>query len=90
MDPFAEKIDELVDRSRAQIRADKAHAILVAMGYEGSYRTTRRAVAEAKRRWRNKHGRRTRPWIPQPGLWLQWDYGDGPVVCGSRAVLFCA
>ena len=35
VDPFAEKIDELVDRSRAQIRADKAHAILVAMGYEG-------------------------------------------------------
>ena len=64
--------------------------MLVAMGYEGSYRTTRRAVAEAKRRWRQKHGRRTRPWIPQPGLWLQWDYGDGPVVCGVRAVLFCA
>ena len=38
----------------------------------------------------NKHGRRTRPWIPQPGLWLQWDYGDGPEVAGTRAVLFCA
>ena len=90
VDPFAEKIDELVDRSRAQIRADKAHGVLVAMGYEGSYRTTRRAVAEAKRRWRQRHGRRTRPWIPQPGLWLQWDYGDGPEVAGTRAVLFCA
>jgi len=90
VDPFAEKIDELVDRSNTQIRADKAHGILVAMGYEGSYRTTRRAVAEAKRRWRNKHGRRTRPWIPQPGLWLQFDYGDGPEVTGTRAVLFCA
>ncbi len=90
VDPFAEKIDELVVRSHARIRADKAHGVLVAMGYEGSYRTTRRAVAEAKRRWRQKHGRRTRPWIPQPGLWLQWDYGDGPVVCGVRAVLFCA
>ena len=60
------------------------------MGYEGSYRTTRRAVAEAKARWRREHGRITRPWIPQPGLWLQWDYGDGPVVCGAQAVLFCA
>ena len=49
VDPFAEKIDELVDRSRAQVRADKAHGVLVAMGYQGSYRTTRRAVAEAKR-----------------------------------------
>jgi transposase len=90
VDPFAGKIDELVDRSSAQIRADKAHGVLVAMGYEGSYRTTRRAVAEAKRRWRNKHGRRTRPWIPQPGLWLQWDWADGPTVAGVHAVLFCA
>ena len=90
VDPFAEKIEELVDRSRALVRADVVHGVLVAMGYEGSYRTTRRAVAEAKRRWRNRHGRRTRPWIPQPGLWLQWDYGDGPEVAGSRAVLFCA
>ena len=90
VDPFAGKIDELVDRSRALVRADVVHGVLVAMGYQGSYRTTRRAVAESKRRWRNKHGRRTRPWIPQPGLWLQWDYGDGPGVAGMRAVLFCA
>ena len=90
VDPFVAKIEELVDRSRALVRADVVHGVLVAMGYEGSYRTTRRAVAEAKRRWRNKHGRRTRPWIPQPGLWLQWDYGDGPDVGGVRAVLFCA
>jgi hypothetical protein len=33
VDPFAEKIDQLVDRSRAQVRADKAHGVLVAMGY---------------------------------------------------------
>jgi transposase len=90
VDPFAGKIDELVDRSNAHVRADKAHAVLVAMGYEGSCRTTRRAVADAKRRWRQRHGRRTRPWIPQPGLWMQWDYGDGPEVAGTRAVLFCA
>ena len=88
VDPFAVKIEELVDRSgrgSGRIRRTK----LVAMGYRGSDRTTRRAVAEAKRRWRQKHGRRTRPWIPEPGLWLQWDYGDGPVVA-ARAVLFCA
>jgi transposase len=89
-DPFGEKVDELVDRSRGRIRADQAHSKLVAMGYEGSERTTRRAVAESKRRWRQKHGRRTRPWVPEPGLWFQWDYGDGPVVAGARTVLFCA
>ena len=79
---FAEKIDELVDRSRGRIRADVVHSKLVAMGYQGSARTTRRAVAEAKRRWRRRHGRRTRPWIPEPGLWMQWDYADGPRVAG--------
>src|SRR3954467_15755278 len=52
VDAFAEKIEEWVKRSRGRIRADVAHRKLVAMGYEGSERTTRRAVAEAKRRWR--------------------------------------
>ena len=87
---FAEKVDELVDRSGGRIRADVAHRKLVALGYEGSERTTRRWVAESKRRWRQRHGRRTRPWIPEPGLWMQWDYADGPKIAGQRTVLFCA
>ena len=90
VDAFAEKIEEWVDRSRGKVRADVAHQRLVAMGYQGSERTTGRAVAEAKRRWRSEHGRRTRPWIPEPGLWMQWDYGDGPRVAGRATVLFCA
>ena len=60
IDAFAEKIDESVDRSRGRVRADVCHQRLVAMGYRGSKRTTRRAVAEAKRAWRAEHGRRTR------------------------------
>jgi transposase len=87
---FQAKIDELVDRSHGRIRADKAHQSLVAIGYLGSERTTRRWVADAKRRWRREHGRVTRPWIPEPGLWMQFDYGDGPVIDGRRTVLFCA
>src|ERR687885_455750 len=82
VDAFAEKVEEWVDRSRGKIRADVAHQRLVAMGYLGSERTTRRAVADAKRRWRAEHGRRTRPWLPEPGLWMQWDYGDGPEIAG--------
>jgi transposase len=88
--PFADKVEELVERSRGKIRADRAHETLVAMGYVGSERTTRRAVAEAKRRYRQEHGRRTRPWIPEPGLWMQWDYADGPLVSGRSTSLFCA
>ena len=65
---FAGKIDELVERSHGRIRADVAHAKLVALGYEGSSRTTRRWVAESKRRWRREHGRRTRPWWFRSGI----------------------
>ena len=84
------KVDELVDRSSGRIRADVAHGKLVAIGYLGSPRTTRRWVAAAKRRWRREHGRVTRPWTPEPGLWAQFDYGDGPTVDGRKIVLFCA
>jgi len=76
------------DRSRERIRADVAHQRLVAMGYVGSERTTRRAVAYAKWRWRAEHGRRTKPWVTEPGLWMLWDYGDGPMVAGRSTVLF--
>lgn len=90
VDAFAVKIEEWVDRSRGRVRADVCHQRLLAMGYLGSERTTRRAVATAKRAWRQEHGRRTRPWVVEPGLWMQWDYGDGPVVGGRRTTLFCA
>jgi transposase len=90
VEAYVEKIEEWVDRSRGRVRADVCHQRLVAMGYRGSERTTRRAVAEAKRAWRAEHGRRTRPWVVEPGLWMQWDYGDGPRVAGRSTVLFCA
>jgi len=47
-DEFAGKVEELVDRSGGKIRADVVHRKLTAMGYAGSERTTRRAVAEAR------------------------------------------
>jgi transposase len=87
---FVEKVEWLVEHSHGKIRADKAHERLLALGYQGSERSTRRRVAEAKHRYRQRHGRRTRPWTPEPGLWLQWDYGDGPVIGGRCTVLFCA
>src|SRR5215472_4385238 len=46
------KLEELVDTSKAKIRADKVHERLLAMGFTGTERTTRRAVREAKIAWR--------------------------------------
>ena len=62
IDAFMQKIEERVDRSKGKIRADMAHRELAAMGYRGSERTTRRAVAEAKAAWRAGTRRRYRPW----------------------------
>jgi transposase len=89
-DEFAAKVEELVDRSGGKIRADVVHRRLTAMGYAGSERSTRRAVAEAKAAWRAGHRRAYRPWIPEPGMWLQWDWGEGPKIGGRRTQLFCA
>ena len=48
IDPFLPKIEEWVERSDAKIRADVAFDKLAALGFEGSERTVRRAVAEVK------------------------------------------
>ena len=49
IDPWMAKIEEWVERSCGKIRADRCHAKLKALGFEGSDRTVRRAVAEAKK-----------------------------------------
>ena len=95
VDPFWPKVEELVETSQGAVRADVVHERLVAMGFTGDERTTRRAVATVKQAYRDGHRRQYRPWITEPGLWLQFDWGSGPVVFGpdGRArptLLFCA
>jgi hypothetical protein len=95
IDPFLAKVEEWVDRSEGGVRADKVHEWLLGLGFTGDERTTRRAVHEAKARWRAGHQRTYRPWITEPGLWLQFDWGWGPKVPGPDGVLrgtllFCA
>jgi transposase len=89
IDQFAEKLEELVDRSHGKIRADVAHDKITAMGYGGSERTTRRAVAQMKAAWRAGQRRVFRPWVAEPGMWAQYDFGDGPRVGVSPTILFC-
>lgn len=95
IDGYLPKIEEWVERSAGKVRADVVHGRLVAMGFTGTERTTRRAVAEAKAAWRAGNRRTYRPWITEPGLWLQFDWGEGPRVPGPdgtlrRTLLFCA
>jgi transposase len=89
IDLFLAKVEELVDRSQGKLRADVVHDRLAAMGDGGSSRSTRRAVAELKQAWRAGQGRRYRPWVPEPGMWLQFDWGEGPRVGERRTSLFC-
>jgi transposase len=90
IDEYVPKIEELVARSGGRVRADVVHRRLVAMGFTGSERTTRRAVAEVRDRFRAGQRRVFRPWIPEPGLWMQWDWGEGPRIGGRRTQLWCA
>jgi transposase len=90
IDEFLPKLEEWVDKSKGKLRADVAHDKLVAMGYQGSERTTRRAVAVARADWRAGRVRVHRPWVTEPGMWLQYDFGDGPTIDGRKTVLFCA
>lgn len=90
IDPFLEHVEGWVEDSLGKIRADVAHRKLVAMGFTGNERSTRRAVAEAKTAWRAGRRRTYRPWVPEPGLWLQFDWGVGPRINGRKTWLFCA
>jgi transposase len=89
-DVFLPKIEEWIEASKGRIRADKAHEKLLALGYAGSERSTRRVIAQVKAAWRLGHTRVHRPWITEPGMWLQYDFGDGPRVGGVKTILFVA
>lgn len=89
-DPYLAKIEEWVERSGGRIRADVVADKLAPLGFVGSQRTLRRAVAEAKARFSRGQRRVYRPWIPEPGMWAQWDWGEGPRIAGRRTSLFCA
>ncbi len=91
IDPYLEKIEELVERSHGHVRADVVHEHhIVPMGFAGDERTTRRAVAAAKEAWKQGRRRTYRPWVPEPGMWAQFDWGKGPDVGGRGTCLFCA
>jgi transposase len=93
-DRYRAKIEELVERSDGKVRADIVHERLRALDpehpYPASERTTRRAVRAAKAAYRAGRRRTYRPWVTEPGMWLQFDWGYGPTIAGRPTLLFCA
>lgn len=87
IDPFLNTVEEWVDDSLGKIRADVTDRKLVAMGFTGNERSTRSAVAEAA--WKSVRRQTYRPWVPEPGLWLQMYWGKGPDIGGRKTWLFC-
>ena len=87
---YGTKLEESVERSRGAVRADVVHRRLEALGHSGDERTTRRAVVLAKSAYRQGRRRTYRPWVPDPGVWLQYDWGKGPAIGGRGTALFCA
>ncbi len=71
VDEFLPKVEQWVERSQRKVRADVAHENLLALGYTGSERTARRAVAVVKKAYRAGRVRVHRPWVTEPGMWLQ-------------------
>ncbi len=90
IDGFMPKIEEWVERSNGRVRGDVVFDKLVAVGFEGSDRTVRRGLAAVKLNWKAGRRRVYRPWVVEPGMWAQWDWGHGPKIAGRQTYLFCA
>ena len=90
IDGFMPKVEEWVERSNGRVRGDVVFDKLVTIGFGGSDRTVRRALATVKLNWRAGRRRVYRPWVVEPGMWAQWDWGHGPKIAGRQTYLFCA
>ena len=95
IDPFLAKIEELVETSEGAVRADVVHERLVAMGFTGDERTTRRAVAEAKDCVAGRASASVSAVDHRAGAVAAVRLGCGPIVFGPDGrprptLLFCA
>lgn len=73
-DVVADLITERVERTQGRISAKRLLVAARAAGYEGSDRSFRRAVADAKAARRSQ--RSFRPWLPAPGGFLVIDWAE--------------
>lgn len=84
-DEVAAIIAERVRKTEGKITAKRLMPTVCAARYTGSARNLRRAVADAKAKWRIDHHRGRRPGVWTPGDMLVFDWGEiGPLF------VFCA
>ena len=84
-DDVTDIIATRVEKTEGRISAKRLLPVVRAAGYEGSARNLRRAVADAKKKWRTEHHRGRRPGVWAPGDMLVFDWGEiGPLF------VFCA
>ena len=87
IDPYRGKIEELVAESSGKVRAKAVHKRLENMGYRGSDRTVRSAVAAAKKDYQKQNRRIFRPWVTEPGHWAWVSTGPtGRRSAGARPI----
>ena len=72
----------------AKIRADVVADKLAALGFAGSERTVRRAVAGSRPVIGPVAGGCVGRGIVEPGMWAQWDRGQRPRIAGRSTNLF--
>jgi hypothetical protein len=68
IDGFMPKIEEWVERSNGRVRGDVVFDKLIVLGFAGSDRTVRRALAGVKLNWKAGRRRVYRPWVENAGL----------------------
>ena len=91
IDEFLPKVEEWMEHSKGKIRADVAHEKLLAMGFTGfGADDPAGGRRRSRRHYQAGRVRVHRPWVTEPGMWLQYDFGDGPIIDGVKTVLFCA
>ena len=89
MDPFLAKMEELVDRRRGRSARTWRTTRWWRWATPGRSAPPGGRSPRLKAAWRAGRRRVHRPWVPEPGMWLQYDFGDGPVIGHGETTLFC-
>ena len=87
-DAFSDKIAEWIERSGGKVRADVVHDKLGGHGLRGlGAHHQAGGLCPQGRPPAHRTTASTSPGSPSPGMWLQYDFGAGPVIDGVEGDL---